>query len=369
MPPEIGPELEAARKAWHTAEDKTAEMRDPKFTGAEELDKLIDSRDKAYEDAITWFEKALKKDPNHPQALAEFGRYWFSRRDFLIARSYLEEAWSSPATKVPYWLDASGFWSSLTSNRTLARRAPVKDPAVSAEHCGWRAENAFTEADKADLLRTLGGIAERAGETDAALAYYRAAMSRFGADPRNRVSLAVAYCGVGNLADAIALLEPWDKNDPVQLNRTATADFPKDRPDILALGLYTLALAKEESGYFDDALALYRRAEEASKQGFAAAGETAESARMAIARLEDKLDEFADNDVAVAKQLEEYAKVNAARAQAHMPALVPPKTDRLNFADALNFAYHALSAKSQAMRDPEFVSRVVQTSIQRDQGD
>ena len=356
MPPDISAELSDARAAWRLAETKTADMRDGKVRESDELDKLIDSRDKAYDDAILSFEKALKKDPRHPQALAEFGRFYLSRREFLIARSYLEEAWASAPEAPPFWRWTPRNWSVMEASASrVTPRLKQREAPVSPEHCGSRAERAFTAAEKADILRTLGGVAERAGETGSALAYYRAALLRYPNDPRNRISLAIGLCSVGNTADAVTLLEPWDR-------ATATAaqpepdDFPKDRQDILGLGLYTLALAKEELGWYDDALKLYRQAEQACRQGYASGNETGESARMAIARLEDRTDEFQESDDLHARQVEEYAKINVARRQANMPPLAAPKSDRLNFADALNFSSHAVSAKSQALRDSEFVT-------------
>ena len=82
--------------------------------------------------------------------------------------------------------------------------------------------------------------------------------------------------------DAIALLEGWGNADAKAAE--PPLDYPKDHYDILGLGLYTLALAKEQMGLLEDALGLYKRAVEACGRGFAQAGETAESARMAIAR-------------------------------------------------------------------------------------
>ena len=91
----------------------------------------------------------------------------------------------------------------------------------------------------------------------------------------------MGLCAAGSFSEAITLLEPWDRSDA---KTPEVADFPKDRADILGLGLYTLALAKEEQGWYDDALKLYRQAERACGDGFASGGETAENARMAIAR-------------------------------------------------------------------------------------
>ncbi len=335
IPPDIGPELMEARKAWRKAEDLTGDIRDEKNREPKELDALIDARDDAYQHAVEMFEKALKKDPTHPQALAEFGRYWLSRRDFFIARRYLENAWRSALP--------------------LSVQAPASANA-SPDGCGSRAEKSLTEADKADVLRALGGIAERAGETGVALSHYRAALKRYPTDPRNRASLAIGLCAAGNPAEAVTLLEPWDRSDATKVE--APLDFPKDRADVLALGLYTLALAKEELGWNEDALALYRRSEAACKQAFAATGETAESARMAIARLEDRLDEFTENEKSCAKQAEEIARINVERKKANLAPLSAPKSDRVMFADALNFCVHAVSLKKQAMRDRDFLAAI-----------
>ena len=365
MPPDVSEELAEARAAWRKAEDFNKEIRSARGGDDKNLDAVIDGRDAAYDRAIAMFEMALKKDPSHPQALAEFGRYWLSRRDFFIARRSLEDAWASRFDRSP---TRSPVLREFTENVLFG---PLKDLApylheqsATPEQGGARAERSLTDADKGDLLRALGGLAERAGETGPALEYYRAAVKRCPGDSRNTVSLAVALCAAGTPADAVTLLEPWSRAAAGGVE--PPADYPKERPDILGLGLYTLALAKEELGWLEDALGLYRRAVEACKQGLVQSGETAESARMAIARLEDKLDEFAENEKATAQQVAEIEKQNAERQKLNeklksenLPLMPPkplPDTDRLAFADALNLCVHGLESKQNAMRDPDFLA-------------
>lgn len=369
IPPDVSVELADARAAWRKAEENNKEIRAARPGDETALDAIIDARDAAYDQAILNFEKALAKDPTHPQVLSEFGRYWLSRRDFFIARRYLEDAWASrferPLKLTPAERD---FADLLMTTRMKEFAASVREPGATPALGGPRAEVALPAADKADILRALGGIAERAGEMGPALEYYREAVKRFPADPRNTVSLAVGLCAAGKPNEAMRLLNAWDR--VVAAGAEAPVDYPKDRPDILGLGLYTLALAREEMGHIEDALAIYRRAVDACKQGQVSSGETAESARMAIARLEDKLDEFAENEKATALQLKEVEKINAERQKVidklkamnqpynALKMLPLPETDRQAFSEALNLCVLGLEKKQRAFSDPEFVAAV-----------
>ena len=338
LPPDIGADLAAARRAAHEGDAFAAKMR---VTTADveptALDELIDKRDNAYQRAIKLYEQALNKDKAHPHGLAEFGRFWLARRDFFKARQYLKNAWSSSFDE-------------------------YEPSAFSIKVCGSRAEKAFDETEKSDLLRALGGIAERAGERAGALSCYREACTRNRADPRNRVSLSVALCAVGEFAQAAALLDAWQvlPNTGAKMSE----DFPKDNPDMLAYGLYTLALAKEELGFYDDALALYVRAQDAARKSAAVGSDVAENARMSIARLEDRLDGFTANEEETARQAKEVVKKNVQIEEANIERkrkneppwklLSEPVSERSAFSDALVACEHAASWKQQAFDDPEF---------------
>ncbi len=357
IPPEIGQELNGAREAWRKAEELTDSIRGVHANDVK-LDEVIDARDAAYERAILLFEAALKKDPGIRRRWRNSGGTGFRGGIFLL-RGAIWKRRGGSTVEGPSRLPASGVqFSDAAWARGLKGLAQLlRDRGATPERCGSRTEKALTNADKSDLLRTLGAITERAGETGTALDYYRAALSRFPADPRNTISLAVGLCAAGNPGDAAALLDPWE-----HVAAAATeppVDYPKDRPEILALGLYTLAVAKEELGLLDDALALYRRTAEASKLAFSNPGEVAENARMAIARLEDKLDEFADNENSLEPLANEIRKQNE-MAKAHLPQPLPqkpvPDTERAAFADSLALCGHGINSKKQALRDPEFLN-------------
>lgn len=337
-PPDISADLAEARRAWRLGDECNQRLsRQDLDEHSDKISELLDKRDLAYVQARDLYEKALKIDPGNPQGQAEFGRYWLQRRDYFKARECLKNAWNSALDGKPR-------------------------VTMSPEKCGTRAERSFTDAEKSDLLRTMAGILDRAGEAAAGLACYRKARELSPSDPRNRISLAVALCAVGNPADAALLLEPWREKGakPVE-------DYPEKRPEIFALGLYTLAVAKEELGLFDDALALYHRAADEAGRGFSASGEVAGNARMSIARLEDRLDEFADNEIDTARRAEDVAKKNEAIRKRNekekqvvpLPELPKPVSERAAFSDALVACEHALSSKEQAFRDPAFIAALV----------
>src|SRR5262249_43009148 len=89
-----------------------------------------------------------------------------------------------------------------------------------------------------------------------------------------------------------------------------------------------------------------------------------ENTRMAIARLEDKLDEFAAGDTETERlhkiwvqKNEEIIADNLKRQQEKKPPhkLPPqPESERAAFGDALVACEHALTVKQQAVNDPQF---------------
>src|SRR5205814_10027308 len=117
-------------------------------------------------------------------------------------------------------------------------------------------------------------------------------------------------------------------------------------------------------GFYDDELALYRRSEETARKEPGGGGDVAEYGRMAIARLEDREDEFKANDEESARLAKEVAEKNKRIEEANaerkkknerpMKLLPEPVSDRSAFGDALIACEHALSVKQQALGDPEF---------------
>ena len=349
--PDISPELNAARQAWHDGDALAARIVDASRAGGGDIGALLDQRDAAFERASDLFRKALDKDKSHPQALYDFGRYWIAQGDFHIARRYLENAWLSDfETPAP---------ESGAANQKIAR------PRFNVDQCGARAGKTFTAAEQADLLRALGGVTERAGEYANALACYRAACKRNSSDPRNRLSLAVALYAGGNAAETETLLKPWDENQSSQAVAPSAPDFPADRPNILALGLYTLGLSKEQLGYQEETLRLYRLADELAHKA-PENREVAENARLASIRVEDRIDEWNERDreyqrqiVAVRKYNESLELLNKDLPELRRSLPKPePQDERKAMRDALGLFDSAMNNEKQALRDPVLVAEM-----------
>lgn len=349
--PDISPELNAARQAWHDGDALAARIVEASRADGGGIGALLDQRDAAFERASELFRKALDKDKSHPQALSEFGRYWIAQGDFHIARRYLENAWLSVfETPAP---------ETGAENKKTAR------PRFNVDLCGARAEKTFTEAEKADLLRMLGGVTERAGENANALACYRAACKRNAADPRNRLSLAAALYAGGNAAETETLLKPWDDIQSGQSPASGAPDFPAGRPNILALGLYTLGLSKEQLGYQEETLRLYRLADELAHKA-PENREVAENARLASIRVEDRIDELNEKDreyqrqiVAVREYNERVAKEDKDFPEIRRRALKQePQDERKAMREALSLYDTAINSEKQALRDPVFVAEL-----------
>ncbi|MCY3021932.1 MAG: tetratricopeptide repeat protein, partial [Planctomycetota bacterium] len=216
---------------------------------------------------------------------------------------------------------------------------------------GTPAGSALAPPEEADLCRLLGGLLERAGETAAALERYRRAFALDPANPRNRLSLAIAYCAAGTPEEAAALLKPWAREPQPpgatqQPDAADVADRPNGSPGVHALGLYTLALALEETGFPEDALALYRRACTIARQaGQADRAGVAGRADAAVARLEDYFDALQSRAQHRAKENEERRKKN----------LDPLPDEREACARACALCDHGLKLKTGALEDPGFL--------------
>ena len=232
---DLGPQLLEARRLWAKGDALGAEASKVARSEGDPIP-LLDQQEAAYNAAEAAYTEALKAEPEHPHALADYGRLLIARRKFRKARRQLEAALESP-----------------------------------------RAAKAFAAAEQADVLRTLGGLLERSGQTGRALAAYRKALELNGADPRNRVSLAVAQCAWEEPEPALEVLKPLTGPE------LALDGAP---PALRALAFYTLAYALEESQRSDEALAAYRRAAQlAEEAGSTETCGVAEQARLAIRRL------------------------------------------------------------------------------------
>jgi tetratricopeptide (TPR) repeat protein len=132
---------------------------------------------------------------------------------------------------------------------------------------------------------------QRAGQWRRALDCYRLAMGLYDADPRNRLSLAIAESAWDSPVAAQETLRPWAEPQsaapiPPLKEGGKTAAARDMSPAMRALGIYTLAYAQEESGRLEEALASYRRARQAAEEaGGAEPCGVAEQARLAAQRL------------------------------------------------------------------------------------
>ena len=310
---DIGEDLSNAHKAWEEAQALGARAILAPLNSKqqnEDVEKLLEQQEAAYKATEDAFGKALEKDPQHPLALSEYARYWLSRKQFTRARANFDAALSSP-----------------------------------------KAKDAFTAVQTADILRTLGGLCERGGETNRALDHYHQALELNPTDVRNRISLAVALCADGRPEEAAKLLKPWDVEGAAGEGVKAGGDggAPIKNPAMYALGLYTLALALEESGFPEDALRIYRKALHHAELAEAAeSGGVAERAEMATARLEDLFDAWQDRE-------KDRARENESRVKNH---LKPQPAEREEFANASRSCEQGMHWKTFALEDKSFLAAV-----------
>ncbi|HYG73802.1 MAG TPA: tetratricopeptide repeat protein [Planctomycetota bacterium] len=312
-------ELERARKALSDAHALGPKVQAALAVGGGEYVRLLDQQAALFDTAEQLFRDALRKNPEHPQTLAEFGLFWVQRKQLGQARELLGSA--------------------LRSARVMQKKS-------EAEKTPLAGELRFTPEKEALIRRTLGGLMERAGDSGAALRLYNDACKLEPSNPRNRLSLAIGYCAAGQPHEAAVLLKPWSENP------SGAPDQPDKAPSILALGLYTLALAKEETGYLEDALEIYRRAQKLAEQaGEAESTGVAERAGFAIARLEDAFD-------AAKARADERVKENEERKKRNLP---PLPDERENYARAAQFCDEGIRYKDEALDDPAFRKLLAQT--------
>jgi tetratricopeptide (TPR) repeat protein len=253
---DLGPRLLEARRAWSKGDALGVEASRVASKGGDPIP-LLDQQEAVYNTAEAAYVEALKSDPEHPYALADYGRLLVARHKLRTARRQLEAALASP-----------------------------------------RAEKAFAAVERADVLRMLAGLLERAGQTRRALTCYSEALKLNPADPRNRISLAVAQCAWNEPEEAAGILKPLTGPE------LALDGAP---PAIRALAFYTLAYSLEECQQLNDAVAAYRRAVTlAEEAGNAETCGVAEQARLAIRRLSGAIRELQSEEV---RQRHERAQV------------------------------------------------------------
>lgn len=248
--PDVGPLLLRARQHWEQGDQLGIEARRVARTEGDPIP-LLDRQIAAYEAAELKYLEALKQSPSHPYALFDYGRLLIAQRRYRDARRCLESALKSP-----------------------------------------RMKKAFLASERADLMRILGGLVERAGEWTRAIDLYRSSMAVHPEDPRNRLSLAIALCAWDDSVEPIELLQPWQK--PAEGLRTVT-------PAIRSLGLYTLGYALEEDGRPEEAVEAYRQAKRVAKEaGPAETAGVAEQAQLALRRLAPVMERLKDKEARAA---------------------------------------------------------------------
>ena len=324
-PPDVSEELARARKAASDANHFGIDARQKAADGnAKDSIDLLEKQDNANDAAEAAFRAAVAKDARNPRALSEFGRFWFTRRHYIQARMYAERALAAfekkPAQEKP---PASG-----------APEKPEYDELSS-----------FTPAEIAefqcDQLRLLGSLLERAGENEYAINCYYKGLNLAPTDAKMRICLAIALCANGRPLETTTILKNWSAE-----SAAPAEDVPSD-PALRALGVYTLAVAQEETGYYEQALQTYTIARKlAVKAGEAESAGVFDNANLAIERLQDFFDDIKDRDAL-------HAKENQTRVQ---NKLEPIAGEREQISKALYRFDQGMSFKERALKDPTFVT-------------
>lgn len=327
---DVSEELALARKASMEGDRLGDQARK---VANENPEKQIELRDKQldrYKDAQKAFRAALDKDPKNPHVLAEYARFWIGQHQFVQARAALELALKSLTTMEKALTEAK------------SRKPDDKSPPPIDYM------RAFAPEEKgefrAGLHRMLGGVLERAGETDAAIVSYYQALEFAPTDAKARISLTIALSAYGRPQEAIKLLKGWAEDGK-------GVGVPK-QPEIRALGVYTLAVAQEETGFYEDALQSYTVARKLALE--AGPKETAgvlDLASLSIERLQDFFD-------ALKEKAEARTKANLERAKRHE---APLPDERSEIARALSDFDQGLAFKDRALKDEGFVKVMART--------
>ena len=319
---DVSEELALARKSATEGDRLGEQARKISRDNPEEQIKLSDQQLERYKEAQKAFRAALEKDPKNPHVLAEYARFWIGQRQFVHARAALEMA--------------------LKSLNPPPRKPDDKTPPPVDYMLAFSAEE---KAEfNAELQRTLGGVLERAGETDAAIVTYYKALDLVPTDPKTRISLTIALCAYGRPQETIKLLKGWNEEGQ-------GVGVPK-QPEIRALGVYTLAVALEETGFYEDALQSYTVARKlALDAGPKETTGVLDLASLSIERLQDFFDTLREKAAAREKE-------NAERAKRHE---APLPDDRAEIARALADFDQGLSFKDRALKDESFVKVMART--------
>ncbi len=241
-------QLKVATALWHKGDNLGIKARKAMLgkeaTSSKEAIGLLEAQDAAYAEAEKQF-RTILKSKEHPSVLAEFGRFLVARKRFAEAGLKIEMALMSPESKT-----------------------------------------AFTSSERSYLLRTFAGIQQRSGAIKRAVNLYQAAFDLNKDDPRSRISLAVCHCELNAYEEASNLLRAWAS--------PAGLDLHMD-DKIRALGLYTLAYAREMLGLPEEALGIYRRALSVAARNTRGVSEIEIQARGAIQRIRRFLKEAKSN--------------------------------------------------------------------------
>lgn len=305
--------LEEAQKEWMQGDALGIDAHKALLSEGDSIQtpiKLLNAQEEAYKNAERRFVEALQLNPGYLAAKSDYARFLASRKRYGAAKTALAEALS-------------------------AANAP----------------QVFSQDERAYLYRTLGGLYERAGQQHLALDAYRQSFQLQPGDPRNRISLAVAHCANGEPEHAIPLLQPW-------AGPAGAADGVK--PELRALGLYTLAYAQEEMGEPEAALENYGRARtEAQGAGEAERAGVAVQAKAARRRLHAWLRDLERQEKEERRRREELekaiAKEGAEPRPANAPPLEPPppyETPRARMARAYKMLGDGLALKAKVLQEP-----------------
>jgi predicted Zn-dependent protease len=303
-------QLERANKAWNEAKALGPKVHAALKSGGPAYLKLLDEQAALYETAEQAFSEALHAGREDPYVLADYGLFAAERRKSVQARMLLDAAVF--ATRKPAGKDDAG--------------KPLPEPPR------------LTAEKEALVCRALGGLLERSGDNARACSRYRDAYRLWPGDPKNRLSLAIGLCALGQPHEALSLLKPWADE---------AAKKADTEPLIAALALYTLALAEEETGYPEDALAHYRQARERAMSIDKNEGDNlgiADRAGLGAARLEDYFDSMQERS-------KNRAAENAARAEKKLP---PLPDERENYINAAQLCDQGVRLKEQSLEDENF---------------
>lgn len=304
--------LEEAQKEWMQGDALGLDAHKALLSEGDSIQtpiKLLNAQEEAYKNAERHFLEALKLNPDYLAAKSDYARFLASRKRYGPAKAALAE--------------------------TLAEKS---------------AAQVFSQEERAYLFRTLGGLHERGGQQRLALDAYRQAFQLHPGDPRNRLSLAIAHCANGEPEHAIPVLEPW-------AGPAGVADGVK--PELRALGLYTLAYAQEEMGEPEAALDNYGRARTlAQEAGEAERAGVAVQAKGARRRLHAWLRDLERQEKEERRRREDLEKAIAKEAAALRPDSAPPQETppdyeppRARMARAFKLLREGLALKATVLKD------------------